>query len=228
MSASPGLELTCSALPSPCSTCSSFRLDQTPSGGQPRYNMFPLRITSMYQQQLLIILKCWVGNTKKRETVVCVCWVWPYLECVLLVGPGLLLLLPAHSVQLPVEGGQLLQQRGDPVCLGQGVQLCSPQPLLLRCLGLLQGALPHTSFSVFLLLRGRERENQRLKGRAGGHMSDAHVCHVISHHLMISVPLRFLFLLLFSSRGLESVLDEDERRWTTRSSPAGRSCAAAA
>ena len=41
-------------------------------------------------------------------------------------------------------------------------------------------------------------------------MSDAHVCHVIRHHLMISVPLRFL--LLFSSRGPQSVLTDVGRQ----------------
>ena len=85
MSVLPGLDLTCSALPSPCSTCSSFRLDQTPSGGEPRYNMSPLVITSMFPQQPLTIQEFWTGQYNKkrncsvsvgRSRTLCVCSWW--------------------------------------------------------------------------------------------------------------------------------------------------------
>lgn len=146
----------------------------------------------------------------------------PYPLCLILVDFGLLLqlfLLPPGVVQLMLEEGELLQQRGNPPCLGSGLLLRSEEVPDLTALllpfcaqGLLHDVQPLTELSVFLMLQGE-----------GGWTHTCCACDSTTPSAPLISPITVITTL-----GSKHVPDAEQARMWRTNSPAHLSYAAAA
>lgn len=141
----------------------------------------------------------------------------------LLVDLGLLLqllLLPPGVLQLMLEEGELLQQRGDPPRLGPGLLLRSDQvpdlaALLLsfRAQGLLHDVQPLTELSVFLMLQG------------GGRTHTCRACDTTTPSGPVISPIT---VIMISGRKNTHLTPSSQDGGGAPNSPARLSCVAAA